>query len=124
MSCGPTCSAPIAGAISCSWGRTARSGGADAGVVGEIVPLDQVLPRALEIARLFVAVIYGMPAESHGRCAKYGPNVYRLDEIDGYNSDRGMTIATMGRKVRPERAITVVDDGSSDGLERLIVRER
>lgn len=77
--------------------------------------------------------IDGETCTGHGRCAKYGPNVYRLDEIDGYNSDRGTTItvpedeeknATMGRKACPERAIKVVDDGSSDGLVRRIVSER
>lgn len=55
----------------------------------------------------------------HGRCAKYAPNVFRLDDIDGYNSDRGSTItvpageeraATLGMKACPERAITLADD--------------
>lgn len=77
--------------------------------------------------------IDGETCTGHGRCAKYGPNVYRLDEIDGYNTDRGTTItvpegeeknATMGRKSCPERAITVVDDASSDGLERKVVSEQ
>lgn len=54
----------------------------------------------------------------HGRCAHYGPEVYRLDD-DGYNADRGTTIevpvgledqAKLGMKSCPERAITLVDD--------------
>lgn len=73
--------------------------------------------------------IDGETCTGHGRCAKYAPNVYRLDEIDGYNSDRGTIItvpegeeanARMGLKACPERAITVVDDDSSDGLERAV----
>lgn len=54
----------------------------------------------------------------HGRCAHYGPDVYRLDE-DGFNIDRGCTLeivvglekqATLGMKSCPERAITLVED--------------
>ena len=50
----------------------------------------------------------------HGRCAKYAPNVYRLDEL-GYNADRGKEIpvpegeernAQRGLGACPERAIT------------------
>jgi ferredoxin len=32
--------------------------------------------------------IDGEHCTGHGRCAKYAPNVYRLDD-DGYNADRG-----------------------------------
>jgi ferredoxin len=55
----------------------------------------------------------------HGRCAKFAPNVFRLDDEDGYNSDRGQTIAVpegeeanarLGIKSCPERAITIVED--------------
>lgn len=54
----------------------------------------------------------------HGRCAKYAPNVFRLDDADGYNADRGQTIdipseeeaaAKLGIKSCPERAITAID---------------
>lgn len=54
----------------------------------------------------------------HGRCAHYGPDVYRLDD-DGFNVDAGSIIeivsgfekqAIMGMKSCPERAITVVED--------------
>jgi ferredoxin len=54
----------------------------------------------------------------HGRCAKYAPNVFKLDD-DGYNADRGNIIsvpageeknALLGMKSCPERAITVVED--------------
>ena len=54
----------------------------------------------------------------HGRCAKYAPNVFKLDDADGYNSDRGKTIdvpaadeanAKLGVKSCPERAITIVE---------------
>lgn len=54
----------------------------------------------------------------HGRCAHYGPEVYRLDD-DGYNADRGTTFevpagleaqAKLGMKSCPERAITLVED--------------
>ena len=55
----------------------------------------------------------------HGRCAKYAPNVYRLNDEDGYNADRGCTIevpaseeenARLGAKACPERAITIVEE--------------
>ncbi|WP_218006084.1 ferredoxin [Novosphingobium lentum] len=54
----------------------------------------------------------------HGRCAKYAPNVFRLDD-DGYNVDRGSEIevpageektALLGMKSCPERAITIVEE--------------
>jgi len=59
----------------------------------------------------------------HGRCAKFAPNVFTLDDEDGYNIDRGQTIAVpadeeasarLGLKSCPERAITIVEhvDGS------------
>ena len=73
--------------------------------------------------------IDGETCTGHGRCAKYGPNVYRLDEIDGYNSDRGTIItvpegeeknAILGKKACPERAITILDDLPSDGLQRSV----
>jgi ferredoxin len=53
----------------------------------------------------------------HGRCAKYAPNVFILDDNDGYNKDRGSEIdvaesaedaARLGIKSCPERAITIV----------------
>ncbi len=59
--------------------------------------------------------IDGENCTGHGRCAKYGPNVYKLDDI-GYNVDRGHEIevsagfeqeATLGMKSCPERAITL-----------------
>ena len=62
--------------------------------------------------------IDGETCTGHGRCAKYAPNVFKLDDIDGYNTDRGTTIsvpqgeeknAVLGMKACPERAITVVD---------------
>jgi ferredoxin len=55
----------------------------------------------------------------HGRCAKYAPNVFRLNDEDGYNADAGKTIdvpageesnVAVGVKSCPERAITVVED--------------
>jgi ferredoxin len=55
----------------------------------------------------------------HGRCAKFAPNVFRLDDEDGYNSDRGKTIAVpageeanarLGIKSCPERAISIAED--------------
>ncbi len=55
----------------------------------------------------------------HGRCAKYAPNVFRLNDEDGYNADRGKTIdvpageednARLGVKSCPERAISVVEE--------------
>lgn len=61
--------------------------------------------------------IDGENCSGHGRCAKYAPNVYRLDD-DGYNIDRGNEIdvpvgeedkALLGIKACPERAISIVD---------------
>jgi ferredoxin len=61
--------------------------------------------------------IDGENCTGHGRCAKYAPNVYRLDD-DGYNIDRGSEIevpvgeedkARLGAKACPERAITIVE---------------
>ena len=55
----------------------------------------------------------------HGRCAKYAPNVYTLNDEDGYNAMRGQTFevpageednARMGMKSCPERAITIVEE--------------
>ena len=60
--------------------------------------------------------IDGEHCTGHGRCAKYAPNVFILDD-DGYNSDRGNEIdvpageeenAKRGMKSCPERAITLV----------------
>jgi ferredoxin len=54
----------------------------------------------------------------HGRCERYAPNVFRLDD-EGYNADRGQMIsvppgeeknATLGMKSCPERAITLVEE--------------
>lgn len=54
----------------------------------------------------------------HGRCAKYAPNVFKLDDEDGYNADSGHTIevpageeqsALLGIKSCPERALAVVE---------------
>ena len=53
----------------------------------------------------------------HGRCAKYAPNVFKLDD-NGYNADRGGEVevpageeenAKRGMKSCPEQAITLVD---------------
>ena len=61
--------------------------------------------------------IDGENCTGHGRCAKYAPNVYRLDD-DGYNIDRGSEIevpvgeedkAKLGARACPERAITIVE---------------
>ena len=61
--------------------------------------------------------IDGENCSGHGRCAKYAPNVFRLDD-DGYNADRGGEVdvpaeeeaaAMMGMKACPERAITIVE---------------
>jgi ferredoxin len=61
--------------------------------------------------------IDGEHCTGHGRCAKYAPNVYRLDD-DGYNADRGSEIdvppgeevnAKRGMKSCPEQAITLVE---------------
>jgi ferredoxin len=62
--------------------------------------------------------IDGENCTGHGRCAKYAPHVYRLDD-DGYNADRGSEVevppreeknATLGMKACPERAITIAAD--------------
>jgi ferredoxin len=54
----------------------------------------------------------------HGRCAKFGREIYKLDD-NGYNADRGKTLAVppdeeaaarKGAKFCPERAIEVIDD--------------
>jgi len=54
----------------------------------------------------------------HGRCAKYAPNVFVLDD-DGYNAQRGAVIdvpaaeedrARLGMKSCPERAITLIEE--------------
>ena len=61
--------------------------------------------------------IDGEHCTGHGRCAKYAPNVYRLDD-DGYNADRGSEIdvppgeeenAKRGMKSCPEQAMTLVE---------------
>ncbi len=61
--------------------------------------------------------IDGEHCTGHGRCAKYAPNVYKLDD-DGYNADRGSEIdvppgeeenAKRGMKSCPEQAITLVE---------------
>jgi ferredoxin len=53
----------------------------------------------------------------HGRCAKFAPSVYKLDD-NGYNADRGRTLevpadqeaaARKGAKLCPERAIAILD---------------
>ena len=60
--------------------------------------------------------IDGEHCTGHGRCAKYAPNVFILDD-NGYNADRGNEIdvpageeenAKRGMKSCPERAITLV----------------
>ena len=60
--------------------------------------------------------IDGEHCTGHGRCAKYAPNVFILDD-DGYNADSGNEIdvpageeenAKRGMKSCPERAITLV----------------
>ncbi|MCF8471260.1 ferredoxin [Sphingorhabdus sp.] len=60
--------------------------------------------------------IDGEHCTGHGRCAKYAPNVFILDD-DGYNADRSNEIdvpageeenAKRGMKSCPERAITLV----------------
>jgi ferredoxin len=54
----------------------------------------------------------------HGRCAKFGPGIYKLDD-NGYNADRGKTLpvpkeeeaaARRGAKFCPERAISIIED--------------
>jgi ferredoxin len=61
--------------------------------------------------------IDGENCTGHGRCAKYAPNVFRLDD-DGYNIDRGGEIAVpageednaiKGMKSCPEKAISLVE---------------
>ena len=61
--------------------------------------------------------IHGENCTGHGRCAKYAPNVFRLDD-DGYNADRGGEIdvtageednALKGMKSCPEKAISLVE---------------
>ena len=62
--------------------------------------------------------IDGEHCTGHGRCAKYAPNVFKLDD-DGYNVDRGSVIevlageeenARRGMKSCPEQAITLVEE--------------
>lgn len=62
--------------------------------------------------------IDGEHCTGHGRCAKYAPNVFKLDD-DGYNVDRGGVIvvpageeenARRGMKSCPEQAITLVEE--------------
>ncbi len=62
--------------------------------------------------------IDGEHCTGHGRCAKYAPNVFKLDD-DGYNVDRGGVIevpageeenARRGVKSCPEQAITLVEE--------------
>lgn len=62
--------------------------------------------------------IDGEHCTGHGRCAKYAPNVFTLDD-DGYNVDRGSVIevpageeenARRGMKSCPEQAITLVEE--------------
>lgn len=54
----------------------------------------------------------------HGRCARFAPHVFRLDD-NGFNADCGQTLtiapeydeeAAMGMKSCPERAITIIDE--------------
>jgi ferredoxin len=67
--------------------------------------------------------IDGELCTGHGRCAKYAPEVYKLDDLDGYNLHRGTIIhvpvgeeknALIGMKACPERAITQVDEAQTD----------
>jgi ferredoxin len=53
----------------------------------------------------------------HGRCAKFAPEVYKLDD-NGYNQDRGKTLpvptsqetlARKGAKFCPEQAIKILE---------------
>ena len=62
--------------------------------------------------------IDGEHCTGHGRCAKYAPNVFKLDD-DGYNVDRGSVIevlagedenARRGMKSCPDQAITLVEE--------------
>jgi ferredoxin len=61
--------------------------------------------------------IDGEHCTGHGRCAKYAPNVFTLDD-DGYNAARGGEVdvpageeenAKRGMKSCPEQAITLVE---------------
>jgi ferredoxin len=61
--------------------------------------------------------IDGEHCTGHGRCAKYAPNVFKLDD-DGYNEARGGEVdvpageeenARRGMKSCPEQAITLVE---------------
>jgi ferredoxin len=61
--------------------------------------------------------IDGEHCTGHGRCAKYAPNVFKLDD-DGYNENRGGEVdvppgeednARRGMKSCPEQAITLVE---------------
>jgi ferredoxin len=61
--------------------------------------------------------IDGEHCTGHGRCAKYAPNVFKLDD-DGYNANRGGEVdvpageeenAKRGMKSCPEQAITLVE---------------
>lgn len=65
--------------------------------------------------------IDGELCTGHGRCAHYGPEVYRLDD-SGYNLDCGKSLnvqpglerqATLGMKSCPERAILPVEDAAA-----------
>lgn len=62
--------------------------------------------------------IDGENCTGHGRCARFAPNVFRLDD-DGYNVDRGSVIevpageeesAKMGMLSCPEKAITIAEE--------------
>lgn len=61
--------------------------------------------------------IDGELCSGHGRCWKYAPEVFPLDD-EGYNAMRGSEVdvspeheaaATMGMKACPERAITRIN---------------
>jgi ferredoxin len=61
--------------------------------------------------------IDGEHCTGHGRCAKYAPNVFKLDD-DGYNANRGGEVdvpageeenAKRGMKSCPEQAIMLVE---------------
>lgn len=67
--------------------------------------------------------IDGELCTGHGRCAKYAPEVYKLDDIDGYNLHRGTIIdvpageeknAILGMKACPERAITQLSEAGTE----------
>ena len=62
--------------------------------------------------------IDGENCTGHGRCARFAPNVFRLDD-DGYNVDRESVIevpageeesAKMGMLSCPEKAITIAEE--------------